>query len=133
MTLPRGRPAVDRPVRVDLAAAILAFVGLFGWAQLAIGDYAVTGSLPAKGPIVGVAFILYAAAIVLAVLVRMGRGWLAAVNLAAVFAIIHALAIGPRTNLLIAILTGIAFACLLAERRWFAGPPSSPPRIDAAR
>lgn len=132
MSVPRSGPPVDRPVRVDLAAAILAFVGLFGWAQLAIGDYVVTGSLPAKGPIVGVAFIIYAAAIVLAVLVRTGRGWLAAVNLAAVFAIIHALAIGPRTNLLIAILTGIAFACLLAERRWFAGqPPPSP--TDAGR
>lgn len=132
MTSPRGGPPVDRPVRVDLAAAILAFVGLFGWAQLAMGDYVVTGSLPAKGPIVGVAFILYAAAIVLAVLVRTGRGWLAALNLSAVFAIIHALALGPRTNLLIAILTGIAFACLLAERRWFAERPPGPPRIDAA-
>ncbi|MEO7664923.1 MAG: hypothetical protein ABIV26_07325 [Candidatus Limnocylindrales bacterium] len=110
---------MDRPVRVDIAAAILAFVGLFGWAQLAIGDYVVTGSLPAKGPVIGVAFLLYAAAIALGVLIRTGRAWLPAVNLAAVFAVVHALALGPRTNLLIAILTAAAFGCLLLERRWF--------------
>jgi hypothetical protein len=44
-----------RPAAIDLVAAILVFGGLFGFSQLVVGDYVLTGSLPAKDPILGVA------------------------------------------------------------------------------
>jgi len=116
-----NRPPPPRPSAVDLAAAMLVLGGLVGYGQLVAGDYVVTGSLPAKDPIVGVAFIVYAASVVLGIVIRMGRGWLAAVNFAAVAAILYLPAFGRPVILLLVVAHLIAVTILLANRRWFAG------------
>jgi hypothetical protein len=115
-----NRPPPLRPAAVDLAAAMLVLGGLVGYGQLVAGDYVVTGSLPAKGPIVGVAFIAYAASVVLGIVIRMGRGWLAAVNFAALAAILYLPAFGRPVILLLVVAHLVAVAILLANRRWFA-------------
>jgi hypothetical protein len=114
----RGGPPA-RPAAIDVAAAVLVFGGLFGFSQLAIGDYVLTGSLPAKGPIVGVASIAYAVSIVLGVVVRMGRGWLPAVNFAIIVALLY---LPAAARLLVAALAlghGLAAVLLVMERGWF--------------
>ena len=113
------RPPPRRPASVDVVAAILVFGGLFGFSQLAVGDFVITGSLPAKGPILGVAAILYAVSLALGVMVRMGRGWLGAINLSTLFAVAYLVAFGH----LIAAVLGIAHAAaaliLWRNRDWF--------------
>jgi Mn2+/Fe2+ NRAMP family transporter len=115
-----NRPPPARPAAIDLAAAILVFGGLFGYGQLVAGEYVVTGSLPAKDPIVGVALVAYAASVVLGIVIRMGRGWLAALNFAAVVAILYLPAVGRPVILVLVVAHLMAVAILLVNRRWFA-------------
>ncbi len=108
-----------RPATVDMVAALLVFGGLFGLTQVAVGDFVVTGSLPAKGPILGVAAVLYAASVVLGVLIRTGRGWLAALNLAGLFAIAYLLALPSPIAAALGFAHLGAVVVLLRTRRWF--------------
>jgi hypothetical protein len=112
------RPA--RPAAIDVAAAILVFGGLFGFSQLAVGDYVLTGSLPAKSPIVGVATIAYAASIALGVVIRMGRGWLPALNFALLVALLYLPAAGRPVVLTLVLGHALAAVILVRFRRWFA-------------
>ena len=114
-----SRPPPPRPAAIDLAAAILVFGGLFGYGQLLTGEYIVTGSLPARDPIVGVALIAYAASVVLGIVIRMGRGWLAALNFAAVVALLYLPAFDRPVILSLVVAHLIAVAILLVNRRWF--------------
>jgi hypothetical protein len=132
VTAPGERPAA-RPVTADVAAAILVFGGLFGLSQLAVGDVLVTGSLPAKGPILGVATILYLASTFLGFAAHWGRAWFPALNLAVAFALLYALGYGRLSNVVLALVYAVAAAGLLRARWWF-GPirrgwrPDSRPR-----
>lgn len=108
-----------RPALVDTVAALFVFGGLFGASQLLVGDFVVTGSLPAKGPILGVAAFLYGASILLGLFLRQGRYWLPSINLAALFAVAYLPALGQP----VAVILGAAYAgaavILFRERRWF--------------
>lgn len=120
-----GPPAIDvtataRPPAIDVAAAILVFGGLFGAGQLVVGDFAVTGSLPAQVPIIGVAIFLNGASVVLGFLIRNGRGWLPALSLAALFAVLYLAAMARPLNLVLGVAHLGAAAILLADHRWFA-------------
>lgn len=108
-----------RPGRIDAVAALLVFGGLFGISQLLVGDFVVTGSLPAKGPILAVAAILYVASVVIGVLIRAGIGWLAAVNLSGLFALAYLPAFGRPTALALGLAHLLAFMVLLRTRGWF--------------
>lgn len=114
------RPPPPRPAAVDLAAAILVFGGLLGFFQLAVGEYVVTGSLPAKGPIAGVALIAYGVSIVLGVVIRVGRGWLPALNFALLVALLYLPAAGRALILMLVAGHALAAVILVRERRWFA-------------
>ena len=114
------RPPPPRPAAIDLAAAILVLGGLVGFSQLAVGDYVLTGSLPAKDPILGVATIAYAASIVLGVMVRMGRGWLPALNFALLVALLYIPAAGRPLVLTLVLTNALAAVIILRFRRWFA-------------
>ncbi len=116
---PRGRPVV-----IEFAAAALVAGGLFGLTQLAFGGFVVTGSLPAKGPILAVAFILYGASVALGLLARSGRAWLPTTNLTALFAILHLVAWETPPNLIVGLANALVLAILLRQRRWFAGMAS---------
>ena len=128
MTLPASRamndaPRLDerpiRPAAVDVVAALFVFGGLFGLTQLAFGDFVITGQLPAKGPILGVAGILYAASMALGIGIRTGRAWLAALNLAVVFAVVCVAAFGKPVALALGAAHGIAAVVLIRVRPWF--------------
>lgn len=108
-----------RPALVDTVAALFVFGGLFGASQLLAGDFVVTGSLPAKGPILGVAAILYAASVILGVLIRIGRYWLPAINLAALFAVAYLPAVGQPVAVALGAAHAAAAVILFRERRWF--------------
>jgi hypothetical protein len=122
-----GRPAAEpqplpppRPAIVDTVAALFVFGGLFGASQLVVGDFVVTGSLPAKGPILGVAAFLYAASVILGVCLRLGRYWLPSINLAALFAIAYLPAVGQPVAVVLGAGHAVAAVILFRERRWFA-------------
>ncbi|MEO8462236.1 MAG: hypothetical protein ABI555_03415 [Chloroflexota bacterium] len=127
MSTPGGDPpgpaveglAPSRPATLDAVAALLVFGGLFGIAQLLIGDFVITGRLPAKGPIVAVAALLYLASALLGIAIRTGRGWLAAVNLAGLFAIVYLAAFGQPVATLLGVAHAVAAVLLLRMRQWF--------------
>lgn len=123
-----GMPKTARPPAIEIAAAVLVAGGLMGLGQLLVGDYAITGSLPAKPPILGVALGLYLASTILGMTVRTGRGWWPALNLAGVFAILLLLAFGRLINTVLGLAYGTAFVLLLRERRWFAAVNRARPR-----
>ncbi len=130
---PSGERPTARPGTADIAAAILVLGGLFGLSQLAVGDVLVTGSLPAKGPILGVATILYLASTSLGFAVHWGRAWFPALNLAVGFALVYALGFGRSSNVVLALAYAVAAAGLLRARWWFGrsaggGPPGNRPR-----
>ncbi|MBI3745026.1 MAG: hypothetical protein HY264_00585 [Chloroflexi bacterium] len=79
----------------------------------------VTGSLPARGPILGVAAVLYAASVILGAFVRLGRFWLPSINLAALFAVAYLPAIGQPVAVLLGAAHAVAAVILFRERRWF--------------
>jgi hypothetical protein len=108
-----------RPALIDTVAALFVFGGLFGASQLLVGDFVVTGSLPAKGPILGVAAILYAASVILGVFIRIGRYWLPAINLAALFAVAYLPAVGQPVAVALGAAHAAAAVILFRERRWF--------------
>jgi hypothetical protein len=116
---PGRRPPPPRPAAIDLAAAILVFGGLFGFSQLAVGDYVLTGSLPTKDPILGVATIAYAASIALGVVLRLGRGWLPALNFALLIALLYLPAAGRPLVLTLVLAHGLTAVILFRFRRWF--------------
>lgn len=109
-----------RPAAVDVVAALFVFGGLFGLTQLAFGDFVITGRLPAKGPILGVAALLYTASIGLGIGIRTGRAWLAALNLAVLFAVVYVAAIGKPVALALGVAHGTAAILLIRTRPWFA-------------
>jgi hypothetical protein len=139
MNRPGPRPTVARPPAIELAAAILVAGGVVGLGLLVRGDYAVTGSLPARGPIVGVAAILYATSIVLGLALRRRLAWLGAINLTALFALAYLAAFGHPLALVLGTAHALAGILLWRSRGWFAGPmgdegpgrPALPP--DARR
>ncbi len=116
---PGDVPPPPRPAAIDLAAAILVFGGLFGFSQLVVGDYVLTGSLPAKDPILGVAFIAYGVAVVLGIVIRMGRAWLPALNFALLIALLYLPAAGRPLLLVLVLAHAGAAVILVRNRRWF--------------
>ena len=116
---PGDGPPPPRPAAIDLAAAILVFGGLLGFSQLMVGDYVLTGSLPAKDPILGVAFIAYGVAVVLGLVIRTGRAWLPALNFALLAALLYLPAAGRPTVLALVLGHAGAAVLLVRNRRWF--------------
>lgn len=108
-----------RPLAVALAAGILVLGGLAGFELLVLGTYVVTGSLPARDPIVGVALILYGASIGLGFLVWWRRAWLGAINLSAAFAALYLLALPDPVAFVLGLAHGLAAVALWSTRRWF--------------
>ncbi len=127
MIWPGPRPASadirrppPRPVLINVVAGLLILGGVFGATQLLVGDFVVTGSLPAKGPILGVAVFLYAGSIILGVLILGGRGWLPAVNLTILFAIAYLPAFGRPMIVGLGLGHAVAALLLMRARSWFA-------------
>lgn len=116
-----GRRPPTRPLAVELATLGLVVGGLTGISQIVVGSYVVTGSLPAKAPIVGVALIAYLATVTMGPVVRSGRGWLAALNLAALTALLYLPAVQRPLIAGLALTHALVAISLLFARPWFVG------------
>ena len=135
---PPERPAPKRPLAVDLAALGLVLGGLVGISQVFLGTYVVTGSVPARAPILGVALVVYLVTVALGLAVRTGRGWLGALNLALLTALLYLPAAERPLIATLALAHTLVAAALLATRSWFAatrewrrGETTPHPRGDA--
>lgn len=118
---PRGpAPVLPRPLAVDVAAVILVAGGLIGLSQIAVGEYVITGSLPAKAPIVGVALIAYLVSILIGFALRSGRAWLAGLNLAILTALLYLPAAGRPLFFALILAHIVAAVGLVVGRPWFA-------------
>ena len=104
---------------------ILVAGGLTGFSQVAAGEYVITGSLPAKAPIVGVALIVYLVSILIGVTLRTGRAWLAGLNLAILMALLYLPAVGRPLFLALIVAHAVAAAALVISRPWFSAAAAS--------
>ena len=115
-----------RPVLVELAAAILIVGGVL---NLLLSIDALLRIAAAGQPVGALAVITIALAslvLVLGVLVRAGRAWLAAVNVVTVLAFLELLS-GAPIGLLFGALDVIVVLALFRERRWFRGVDEGEP------
>jgi hypothetical protein len=114
-----------RPVGVELAAAIMVVSGLI--ATLISIEAAM--SLSARGELddglaivsiaIGIAFVI------LGVLVRTGRAWLVAVNVAAIAGFLELIS-GSAVGFLFGALDVLVVVLLMRDRPWFHGPGEEP-------
>jgi hypothetical protein len=120
--LPRQppQPPPKRPLVVELAGLGLIAGGLVGISQVFLGTYVVTGSLPATAPILGVALIAYLVTVALGLAVRTGRGWLGALNVALLTALLYLPAAERPLIAALAVAHTLVAGALLASRSWFA-------------
>ncbi len=112
---PEPRPA--RPAAVELAAAILIVIGVLGL----IGTIGAIPDLPAGlGQIVILTAALNVGALVIGLLVRVGRAWLVAVNYVAVLGFLD-LTGAPTSGfaLILGIADVIVVIILLLQKPWF--------------
>ena len=108
----------DRPGVVELAAAILIASGVFGLVRLglAVGGDGTPGPVPPA--VVASEVALQVITIVVGVLVRTGRSWVAVVNVVAVLAFVQFLA-ATIVSVPFAILYVVAFVLIYLNKRWF--------------
>jgi hypothetical protein len=111
------RPRPSRPAAVELAAAILIVGGTAGL----IGLAASASSLPpGTEPFVALTLLLDVGAIVLGLLIRLGRFWILGVNYAAVLGFIDLLGAGGSPLALMLGIADIAVVVILfLHRPWF--------------
>jgi hypothetical protein len=111
------RPRPSRPAAVELAAAILIVGGAVGL----IGLFVSASSLPpGTEPFVGLTLLLDTGAIVVGLLIRLGRFWILAVNYAAVLGFIDLLGAGGSPLALMLGIADIAVVVILfLHRPWF--------------
>ena len=115
----------SRPVLVELASAILVISGaisLLTTLEL-VGTLADQGT--ADAAIVVLSFAIAIGSIVLGILVRFGRAWLVAVNVAAVAGFLE-LTSGLGAGLLFGSLDVVVVIALFIERPWFTWSPDVP-------
>lgn len=119
----------SRPVLVELASAILVISGAIS----VLTTLEVMGRLADQGavdaPVVLLSFAIAIGSIVLGILVRFGRAWLVAVNVAAVAGFLE-LTSGLGAGLLFGGLDVVVVIALFMERPWFAWSPERPDGRD---
>jgi hypothetical protein len=114
--VPRLEPS--RPVAIELAAAVLLAAGVFR--LIAIRAVVTTAGPRTFDPGVATAeAVLQALTIVTAVLIRTGRAWLAAVNIAAVLTFLEVLNLTSPVSAAFSIMFGLAFVATFVNKPWF--------------
>lgn len=111
------RPPPSRPAAVELAGALLIVGGAVGL----LGALSGAASLPpGTEPFLALTMALDIGAIVLGLLVRLGRVWIVAVNFAAVLGFIDLLGAGSSPVALVLGLADIVVVVILfVHRPWF--------------
>lgn len=118
-----------RPALVELASAILIITG--GLSSLTtlqvVAELADQGT--ASATLALLSFAIGIGSIVLGLLVRYGKGWLVAVNVAAVAGFLELMS-GSALGLLFAIPDIVVVLALFRERPWFTWSPDAPSGTD---
>ena len=123
-------PRPPRPIGVELAAAIMIITGAMSTliSIEAAASFDAQGEL--DGPLAALSIGLGIAFVVLGVLVRTGRAWLVALNVAAVAGFLELIS-GSAAGLLFGALDVAVVVLLMRDRPWFHGPDAEPDE-DAA-
>jgi hypothetical protein len=112
-----GPPPPPRPVTVELAAALLIVGGVI---NLIGGISSIPGLPPGTVPLFAVTVALAMGSIVVGLLVRLGRVWLVAVNLAAVLGFLDLLAAGASPlSLMLGLSDILVVVILFRNKPWF--------------
>jgi hypothetical protein len=108
----------ERPTRIDFATAVLVVSGAFSIFRRVL-DPLVLPDPTSVDPILAVSIVLDALSIAAGILVRMGRAWVLAANLAAIFSFLH-LSASPNP---VAIFFGSLYVgvvlVVMSARGWF--------------
>ena len=110
-------PLPPRPIAIELAAALL----IAGGAVNVIGDVSSIPSLPpGTEPIFFLTFALAMGSIVVGLLIRLGRAWVVAVNLAAVLGFLDLLGAGTSPlSLMLGVADILVVVILFRHKPWF--------------
>jgi hypothetical protein len=114
-------PRPRRPVGVELAAAIMIVTGVISTLTSieAAMTFAAEGRADEPLAVASVAFGV--ATVILGLLVRVGRAWLVAVNVAAVAGFLELIS-GTAEGWLFGALDVVVVVLLMIDRPWFTGP-----------
>ncbi len=112
-------PRPDRPVAVELAAALLICGGAFGIIQSYLGELLMTGSLPMPGVATVLAFVLDGLAIGLGIAIRSGRAWVLTLNVSAIYAFLYLSSLPNQIGLVFGLAQLFVVGALIARRPWF--------------
>jgi hypothetical protein len=112
-----GPPPPARPIAIELAAALL----IAGGAVNVIGDMSSIPSLPpGTEPLFFLTIALAIGSIVVGLLIRLGRAWVVAVNLAAVLGFLDLLGAGTSPlSLMLGIADILVVVILFRHKPWF--------------
>lgn len=99
----------DRPILVEMAAAILIVGGLTS----------LIGSLAAPGIIAILLVALNVVMVILGVLIRRGQAWLIAINVVAVALFLELTALPSAFAIIFALLDAVVLVALIRYRSWF--------------
>jgi hypothetical protein len=119
---PPGPVRPPRPVLVELASAMMVVSGALGILQTIETTASMAGRDEASLPIAALSMALGVGFVVLGLLVRRGRGWLVAVNVAAVAGFLE-LTSGSAEGILFGALDVALVLILMRERPWFHWAP----------
>lgn len=114
-----GELRPDRPASVELAAAFLIVGGLFGVAQTSLAGTAVGGSTRLPDVVAYLSVALNLLSIVLGISVRGGRGWVATLNVATIYAFLYLSALPNPLALVLGLTNLLVVGVLIARRPWF--------------
>lgn len=107
-----------RPLLVEFTTAVLVVGGVFGFLQKVANPLVPAPSALAFDPILMVALALDGLSIVAGVLMRSGRSWVVAANVAAVFAFLNLTLLNVQGTAFGALYLVVVAACFLS-RDWF--------------
>lgn len=116
---PAERVRPGRPVAIEIASAILIVAGVFRIVAILSALAAPTGTVVVSSGVVAAETALQLLTIAIGVLARLGRGWIAAVNVVAVLAFIELLNLPSVVSLAFGVLFGFAFAAIYLNKPWF--------------
>lgn len=114
------RPA--RPAWVELAAAMLIVSGATSLIQTISAFASLADRTVPSEPLFLLSLAIGIGTVVLGILVRYGRAWLVAVNVAAIAGFLE-LTSGTPQGLVLGVLDVIVVAILVSQRPWFAWSP----------
>jgi hypothetical protein len=122
---PEKPPRPRRPVGVELAAAIMIVSGVISALTSIEAAMAFSAQGELDEPLAVASVALGVATVILGLLVRVGRAWLVAVNVAAVAGFLEIIS-GTAVGWLFGALDVVVVVLLMNDRPWFAGPGEDP-------